>query len=98
MSATTHRTKARTRTQRIEVRLTEADACVIARAATLLNASVSSFVVDAALEKAETVVARADRTIMPAAQFDEMTAALDDPTPVPELVTLVNRPRRITHW
>ena len=98
MSATSHRTEAKTRTQRIEVRVTEADARVIARAATLLNASVSSFVVDAALEKAETVVARADRTIMPAAQFDEMIAALDDPTPVPELVTLINRPRRITHW
>ncbi|HZL06487.1 MAG TPA: DUF1778 domain-containing protein [Coriobacteriia bacterium] len=70
---------------------------LIARAARLLNASVSSFVVGAALEKAETVVARADRTIMPAAQFDEMIAALDDPAPVPELVALIARPRRISH-
>jgi len=34
---------------------------------------------------------------MPAAQFEEMISALDDPTPVPELVALINRPRRITH-
>lgn len=97
MTVTADRSTAKRKSQRIEARVTEDDARVIARAATLLNASVSSFVVDAALEKAETVVARADRTIMPAAQFDEMIAALDDPTPVPELVALINRPRRITH-
>ena len=97
MTVTADRSKVKRKSQRIEARVTEDDARVIARAATLLNASVSSFVVDAALEKAETVVARADRTIMPAAQFEEMVSALDDPTPVPELVALINRPRRITH-
>jgi len=97
MAVTADRSTARRKSQRIEARVTEDDARVIARAATLLNASVSSFVVGAALEKAETVVARADRTIMPAAQFEEMISALDDPTPVPELVALINRPRRITH-
>lgn len=97
MTVTTNRTKVKNKSQRIEARVTEDDARLIARAATLLNASVSSFVVEAAVEKAETVVARADRTLMPAVQFDEMIAALDDPTPVPELVTLINQPRRITH-
>ena len=97
MAVTADRSTAKRKSQRIEARVTEDDARVIARAAALLNASVSSFVVDAALEKAETVVARADRTIMPAAQFEEMICALDDPTPVPELVALINRPRRITH-
>lgn len=92
---TTNRTKVK-KSQRIEARVTEDDAQVIARAATILNASVSAFVVDAAVEKAETVVARADRTIMPAAQFDEMIAALDDPAPVPELLALTARPRRVT--
>lgn len=96
MTATTNRTKVKNKSQRIEARVTEDDARLIARAATLLNASVSSFVVEAAVEKAETVVARADRTLMPAVQFDEMIAALDDPKPVPELVTLINQPRRIT--
>ena len=92
---TTNRTKVK-KSQRIEARVTEDDAQVIARAATILNASVSSFVVNAAVEKAETVVARADHTIMPAAQFDEMIAALDDPAPIPELRALTARPGRVT--
>ena len=58
MTVTADRSKVKRKSQRIEARVTEDDARVIARAATLLNASVSSFVVDAALEKAETVVAR----------------------------------------
>lgn len=92
---TTNRTKVK-KSQRIEARVTEDDAQVIARAATILNASVSSFVVNAAVEKAETVVARADHTIMPAAQFDEMIAALDDSAPIPELRALTARPGRVT--
>lgn len=88
------RSMAKRKNQRIEAWVTEDDAHVIARAAALLNASISSFVGDAALVKAETVLGRADRTIMPAAQFGEMIAALDDPTPVPELVALINRPRQ----
>lgn len=95
MSVTAHRTKTKTKSERIEARVTVDDATVIARAAKLLNSSVSTFVVDAALEKAATVVARADRTIMPAAQFDEMVSALDDPTPIPEVLELAARPRRI---
>lgn len=95
MSATTERPR-RTKSHRIEARVTEADVEVISRAATLLNESVSAFVVSAAVEKAETVVARADRTIMPAAQFDEMVAALDDPAPIAKIVELASRPRRIT--
>ena len=95
MSVVTDRNR-RTKSQRIEARVTEGDARVIAQAASLLGESVSAFVEDAAVEKAETVIARADHTIMPAAQFDEMIAVLDDPTPIPELVALASRPRRIT--
>ena len=89
------RTKTRTKSERLEARATADEAAVIARAAELLNASVSSFVVDAAVEKAETIVARAQRTLMPAAQFDAMIAALDDTTVVPEIVELASQPRRI---
>ncbi|MCL2463486.1 MAG: DUF1778 domain-containing protein [Micrococcales bacterium] len=95
MSVISERPRTRTRSQRIEARVTEDDAQVIGRAATLLNESVSAFVVGAAVEKAATVVARSDRTIMPAEQFDEMIAALDDATPVPQLVALASRARRI---
>lgn len=89
------RTRSKTKSQRLEARATEDEAAVIARAAELLNATISSFVVEAAVEKAETVVARAERTLMPAAQFDAMIAALDDSSVVPEIVDLASRPRRV---
>ena len=90
-------TKARTKgkSERIEARATAHEAAVIARAAELSNSTVSSFVVGAAVAKAETVVARAGHTLMPAQQFDAMIAALDDTTPVDEVVELAKRPRRI---
>ena len=68
---------------------------MIARAAQLLNKTVSAFTVGAAVEKAENVVAGAGTTIMPAEQFDSMIAALDDPTPIPQIEALVQRSRRI---
>ena len=51
--------------------------------------------VGAAMAKAETVVARAGHTLMPAEQFDAMITALDDATPINEVVELAKRPRRI---
>jgi len=96
MAATGSTTKVKTRSERIEARATGDEALVITRAARLLNATVSSFVVGAAVAKAETVVARAERTLMPAAQFDAMIAALDDAAAVPEVVALTARPRRIS--
>ena len=91
-------TKARAtgKSERIEARATAHEAAVIARAAELSNSTVSSFVVGAAVAKAETVVARAGHTLMPAEQFDAMIAALDDATPIDEIVALAKRPRRIT--
>ena len=59
--------------------------------AALKVATVSAFTVSAAVEKAE----RAETTIMPAQQFDAMIAALDDPTPIPQIVALANRSHRI---
>jgi uncharacterized protein (DUF1778 family) len=84
------------RSRRIEARVTEPDADVIAQAAALLGESVSMFIVGAAVEKALTVVARADVTIMPAEQFDAMIAALDDPTPLPRIAAQAAGRRRIT--
>lgn len=93
--AVPNRTRAKTKSERLEARATEDEAAVIVRAAALLNSTVSSFVVTAAVEKAETIVARAERTLMPAAEFDAMIAALDDPTPVAELSELASRTGRI---
>lgn len=86
----------RTRSERLEARATQEDVQVISHAATLLNESLSTFVVTAAREKAEVVVARADRTVMPGEQFDEMIRALDDPTPIRQLAELAAGPRRIS--
>lgn len=93
--ATATRARAKGKTERIEARATADEAAVIARAAELSNSTVSSFVIGAAMAKAETVVARAGHTLMPAEQFDEMIAALDDSTPIDEVVELAKRPRRI---
>ncbi len=95
MAATATRTKSKTKSERLEARATEDEAAVIARAAELLNSTVSSFVVGAAVEKAETIVARAERTLMPAEQFDTMIAALDDDAVMPEIAELASRPRRV---
>lgn len=93
--ATATRARAKGKSERIEARATADEAAVIARAAELSNSTVSAFVVGAAMAKAETVVARAGHTLMPAEQFDAMIAALDDSTPIDEVVELAKRPRRI---
>ncbi|MEX0428010.1 DUF1778 domain-containing protein [Nocardioides sp. DS6] len=94
--ATATKARAKGKSERIEARATAHEAAVIARAAELSNSTVSSFVVGAAVAKAETVVARAGHTLMPAEQFNAMIAALDDATPIDEIVALAKRPRRIT--
>lgn len=95
MSTTLTHPQIRARSRRIEARATEDDARLIAHAAQLLNKTVSAFTVSAAVEKAENIVARAEATIMPAEQFDAMIAALDDPTPIPQIEDLARRSYRI---
>ena len=90
-------TKTRTKTRRVEARLDDEAAELIASGAALVNESVSEFVSQAARQRAELLLARADRTLMPADQFDAMIAALDGPPTVsPELDALFARSDRIT--
>lgn len=84
-----------TKDKRIEARADAVAHDLITRAASLSNETLSSFVVKAALEKAEVLIARADRTFMPAEQFDALIASLDDLTPVEEVVRLFAHERRI---
>lgn len=49
----------------------------IERAAKLTRESTSGFVIHAAADRADNLLARADVTIMPAGQFDEILASLD---------------------
>lgn len=69
----------------MEARLDPETDDLIAEAARLVGQSRSSFVVASAKERAETVVARGDRTPMPARQFDALIASLDQADPAPRL-------------
>jgi uncharacterized protein (DUF1778 family) len=68
-----------TRTERIEARVEPDRAERIRFASSLMHTSVSGFMVEAASEKAEQVIAEASYTTVPADFFDNLLAALDEP-------------------
>lgn len=74
-----------TRSERIELRVTADDKSVIAQAAALEQVTTTEFVRAAVLDRVRYISARADRTLMPAEQFDSLIAALDAPDDVPAL-------------
>lgn len=76
------------RTDRIEARVEPERAERIRYAAALTHTSVSSFVVDAAVEKAEEVIGEERETIVPSDFFDSLLEALDEP---PEVVPALKR-------
>ncbi len=82
------------RTDRIEARLEPARAERIRFASELAHTSVSSFVVDAAVEKAEEVIAEHAYTLVPTGYFDEILTSLDEPPVlIPELAAAAHRTR-----
>jgi uncharacterized protein (DUF1778 family) len=84
------------KSERIEMRTTPEEHELVSRAAEVSNQSTSSFVLAAARAQASKVLARADVTMMPADQFDELMAALDEPRDIPKLAELARKPRRFT--
>lgn len=82
------------KSDRLEARLTSAQRLEIERAAMLASESVSSFVVTAAVQRAEALVAEHASTIVPAAYFDRLLASLDEPDEAPGLVQAVQKARR----
>lgn len=82
------------RTDRIEARVEPERAGRIRYAADLANTSMSAFVVDAAAEKAEQIIAEHRETTVPSEFFDSLLAALDEDTPVPPLRKAAARARR----
>ena len=82
------------KTERIEVRADEISKSRISEAAELLGEPVSAFVVRTARAEADKVLARAHRVVMPAEQFDQLIASLDEPDEAPAIVEIANRPRR----
>lgn len=83
-----------TRTERLEVRVDAATKKHIEAAAVRLDQSASAFVVHAATVEADRVLARTEATVMPAAQFDALLAALDVADDAPALAQLAQRERR----
>jgi uncharacterized protein (DUF1778 family) len=67
------------RTERIEARVEPATAERIRIATGLLHMSMSRFMVEAAAEKAEQVIAEASYTEIPSDYFDRLIEALDAP-------------------
>lgn len=85
-----------TRTARIEVRAEPEREERIREAARLANQSVSSFVLDAATERAEEVLRATMTTTVPADFFDELHRALGEPpVPNPALQRTARRKRRV---
>jgi len=73
------------KTERLEARLSPDERERIERAASTAGVSVSAFMVGAAVERAEEVIAAATTTVVPADYFDGLLAALDQPDVAPQL-------------
>jgi uncharacterized protein (DUF1778 family) len=67
------------RSERIEARIAPERAERIRFASSLSHTSISSFVVEAASEKAEKVIAETSYTVVPDDYFDALLRALDEP-------------------
>ncbi len=85
-----------TKTRRLEARIEPDIDELISEAARRIGQSRSEFIVRAARESAERVLARADITIMSARQFDVLVGSLDEPEPLERLAgaAAVERPYR----
>jgi len=82
------------KTDRMEARVSPAERERIERAASVSGLSVSAFMVTAAVERAEVVIAEAMTTIVPADYFDALLGALDEPATAPRLAKAAQRARR----
>ena len=82
------------KTERIELRVSADDKQAIAAAAAMEHITTTEFVREAVLDRTQYVRARADRTLMPAEQFDALVAALDVADDAPNLARAFARQRR----
>jgi uncharacterized protein (DUF1778 family) len=83
----------KTRTERLNVRVTADQARLIRRAAKETQANLSSFLVESACLRAEEALASQQHFVYSAKQWNAFTAALDRPTQdKPRLRALLSRP------
>jgi uncharacterized protein (DUF1778 family) len=73
------------KTDRMEARVSPEERQRIERAAAAQGVSVSAFMVNAAVDRADEVMAEATTTTVPADYFDSLLAALDLAEPAPRL-------------
>ncbi len=86
------------RERRLEVRTTAEQDALLREAAELRHQSMSAFVLETATSQAKQVISEQRNLVLPAEIYDAFLAELDRPAePVPELVELFSRPRRIQH-
>lgn len=85
------------RTARIEIRSEPEREERIRQAAGLVHQSVSSFMLDAASDRAEQVIVAARTTVVPDAFFSQLLAGLDEPVQANKALTeRAARPRQVT--
>ena len=83
------------KTERVEARLSPDERRRIEQAAEIAGESMSSFLVNAAVGRADDVVAAHLSTIVPPDYFDELVTALDaPPDDMPRLAAAARRARR----
>lgn len=83
-----------TKTDRIEARLTTEERALIDRAAAVSGISSSAFVVGAAVDRADQVLAESMVTAAPIEFFDHLLHALDEADPAPGLARAAARTSR----
>ena len=82
------------KSDRIEARLSPEERARILRAAGFQGLSMSSFIVAAAVEKADEIISDHTVTRVPPEYFDQLLTALDEPEPAPTLERAAQRARR----
>jgi uncharacterized protein (DUF1778 family) len=86
----------RSKGERVEVRATPAQVAVIKQAAAVCGWTVTRFVLDTVVERAEEILREERALTLPNEVFDRFIAALDGPAQtVPQLVDLFGRPSPI---
>ncbi len=83
------------KSDRVEARLSPLQRDKIGRAASLTGESMSAFIVSAADQRADEVIAETTSTVVPADYFDLLLSALDEaPDASPRLAAAAERARR----
>jgi uncharacterized protein (DUF1778 family) len=83
------------KTDRVEARLSPDQRSRIEQAASFEGESMSSFMVNAAVERADELIEAHTSTVVPSEYFDQLLAALDEPPEVsPRLAAAAKRARK----